>query len=281
MPSAFNNEEFKEKENGQGWKNFMTDTMSLIPFIGGALGNLIQRKQSQKDIERQNEYNSPKAQLARMREAGLPMAAMTGVSSSQASLPMTNEGVAKGISGYFATAAAKKQLELLDAQIKNTQVSTLKTAEEANRVAYDLQLDQIDPEQGQPVSYKWRMMNLDYQMKQVAKEIQQNSKEISDLDLKVHRELTEDGTISSITRNQLQGMINGVELGRMQINKGKALDTLIEIMKQGGIKLHEAILMAIMQSQIGPAGGIHFPDYNPRNTNINVTGEQYHEHIRH
>lgn len=92
---------------------------AILPGIIGAAGSLIGRAQSRGDIARQNAYNHPAAQVARLREAGLPMSALTGESAgNQAANPITSgEGVGK-IGSYVANQQMQKQMELLDQEIR-------------------------------------------------------------------------------------------------------------------------------------------------------------------
>jgi len=88
---------------------------ALAPIAAQFAAGQIQRAQSQGDIARQNAYNSPAQQVARLREAGLPFAAYEkGQAGNQSSLPETN----KSIGNYAATTMQMKQAKLLDAEIR-------------------------------------------------------------------------------------------------------------------------------------------------------------------
>lgn len=107
----------------EGGSSFWGDVLGSIPFVGDILGGMIERGQSKRDIERQNEYNHPKNQLARLREAGLPMAAMGGgnLAGSQSNLPLTSNYGAKGsqaIAQYYSSQMAQKQLAILKEEIR-------------------------------------------------------------------------------------------------------------------------------------------------------------------
>lgn len=95
-----------------------------IPVIGSLLSGLIQRKQNLKDIAAQNLYNHPKSQKERLREAGIPMAAMfSGGASVQSDLPRATNldpslGTAKGIESFQQNRLTQAQLSLLDQEIR-------------------------------------------------------------------------------------------------------------------------------------------------------------------
>lgn len=85
---------------------------------GGSIWN---REQSKGDIARQNEYNSPVNQLARVREAGLPMAYLTGggQGGNQSALPQTSgKDITGNIGSYVTTQMQLKQLEILKAEVE-------------------------------------------------------------------------------------------------------------------------------------------------------------------
>lgn len=234
---------------------------ALIPLIaagisaGGAIGGAaLARGQSKRDIQEQNEYNSPINQVNRLREAGLPMAAFGGGTSTgnQSALPIqSGQQVGAGISNFITTQLTLKQLKLLDAQIANTQ-------QEAQSKAIDNQLKQLDPTAGDPVSYGARMQKLDYEMKLIQKSMSENSKQIQDIDLAIKKDLHADGTLSEITRKQLEGLINAVALSKQTLNKGLVMDTIIEKMKNNGMSAFEALLLAFSMNQMS-TGSIHFP----------------------
>lgn len=92
-----------------------------IQAASGVGEGLIQRGQNRRAIERQNEYNSPVNQLARLREAGLPFAAFSDTAAGNQSQaePQTDNRLDR-IGEIIQTAATQKQMELLDAEIHKT-----------------------------------------------------------------------------------------------------------------------------------------------------------------
>jgi len=84
-------------------------------LLGFGLSQL-ERAQSRGDIARQNAYNSPLQQIARLREAGLPNAALLNgtQAGNQSALPQTN----KSLGNFITTQTQLKQLEILKAEIR-------------------------------------------------------------------------------------------------------------------------------------------------------------------
>lgn len=88
------------------------DPVTIGAIIGAGTG-LIDRFISRGDIARQNAYNSPKEQLSRLREAGLPMAAMTGISAGNQSV-IPEQGNFKGsIAEGMRTSTQMAQIKIL------------------------------------------------------------------------------------------------------------------------------------------------------------------------
>lgn len=107
------------------------DLASAIPVVGSALSGIINRAQSQEDIRRMNEYNDPANQLKRLREAGLPMAAMgNNIASTQSALPQTSGGALNNMGSYITNQYQIQQLKLLREQTKVTEAEAQKTQAE-------------------------------------------------------------------------------------------------------------------------------------------------------
>lgn len=108
---------------------------ALIPAIAGIAGGLIQRGQSRRDIGRQNQYNSPLAQVNRTRAAGLPMASLgNNIASQQSSLPITNDGgltqTGQSLTNHISFQSQLAQLEILKAEIELKRSEATKNAAE-------------------------------------------------------------------------------------------------------------------------------------------------------
>lgn len=250
---------------------------ALISAGGSLAGSALSRGGSRRAIDRQNEYNKPINQIARLKEAGLPYAAFANTTAGQQSQvqPYTESGLGEGIKGgierYFMTTMQAKQIELLDAQIKATEAQAAKTGEEGQKVANENQLFTMDPTQGEPVSYGARMNKFQFEIREMERNMMENNNEIKRLDNKLQKELYQDGTIEKTSRLELEGLVNAVAGSAQNVNKGKAVDTIIERMSKNGLTLIEAITLALAMSQIG-SGAIHFPNMS-RSTH--TRGETY------
>lgn len=105
-----------------------------LPGIIGAAGSIIGRAQSRGDIARQNAYNSPANQVKRLREAGLPMAALEGgQAGTQSALPETSgEKIGESIGNYMTTSTQQLQLKLLQEEIRLKSTEADKNEAERN-----------------------------------------------------------------------------------------------------------------------------------------------------
>lgn len=93
--------------------------------IAGAIGSAaLQRGWALKDWHRMNAYNHPKEQVRRLREAGLPLASMfSGSGGSTSSAPQSSHvdpslGSAQGLEKYFTNQMQRKQIQMIDEQIR-------------------------------------------------------------------------------------------------------------------------------------------------------------------
>lgn len=113
------------EEKGIGFGSVVgSAALSAIPVLGALGSAALQQKYAVKNWERTNAYNHPREQVKRLREAGLPLASMfTGSGGSQSqSLNTPNIdptlGSAKGLDNYFTNRMQKKQLELMDQELR-------------------------------------------------------------------------------------------------------------------------------------------------------------------
>lgn len=97
---------------------------SAVPVIGSIGAAALQRNWALKDLAAQNAYNSPRAQIARLKEAGLPLATMFGgQGGSTSEQPAATQvdptlGAAKGLDAFFTNRMQTAQLALLSAQTR-------------------------------------------------------------------------------------------------------------------------------------------------------------------
>lgn len=125
----------------------------IWPLLGSIVGSLgsaaISRRWAIKDLKAQNEYNSPRAQVKRLKQAGLPLATMFGgQGGSTSDQPRSSEidpslGAARGMENYFQNRMQKAQLQLIDQQLREaTAGADLKEGER------DWYLNQKEKDQG-------------------------------------------------------------------------------------------------------------------------------------
>lgn len=106
-----------------GDKSILPGILSTLPVIGSIGAAALSRRWAQKDLQQQNLYNSPKQQIERLKEAGLPLASMfSGSGGSQSEQPRQTQidpslGAAKGLEQYYIGTMQKKQLQLITEQI--------------------------------------------------------------------------------------------------------------------------------------------------------------------
>lgn len=128
----------------------------------------IQRQHAQDDWHLQNEYNSPRAQMARLKEAGLnpnlvydngattiaPPVRSTEAKSWNPEAPNLGSGISDSILSYIDTRMKEKQINLLDtqntvaqndaamrlAQIANLNVQTANTVQNTAKSQFELDL---------------------------------------------------------------------------------------------------------------------------------------------
>lgn len=124
-----------EKTMGEN-KGFFESVLPALPFVGNLFSTIMQRSWAKKDQARANEYNSPEAQIRRLKEAGLSSGYMYGTQGGGQSAPIESTnvdpqlGTSKALDAYFTNQLQKKQLALLDAEIMGKRAdSQLKEAE--------------------------------------------------------------------------------------------------------------------------------------------------------
>jgi len=109
---------------------------AIIPGIGAQASAQIQRQWALDDWNRMNEYNSPKAQLQRLKDAGLPAAAFfSGGVSSQSDMPRSTQvdptlGAAQGIQNFMQNRIQQVQMRALEADARSKEAdAALKEAD--------------------------------------------------------------------------------------------------------------------------------------------------------
>lgn len=222
----------KSKKNPIHWRNKITG-MPLGPVlagigsalapIGGAIGSAaLQRSWALKDWERVNEYNSPKNQVARAREAGLPLASMfSGSGGSTSSAPNATNvdptlGTAQGLQASALNRMQRKQLQLMDEQIGKAEADKIVAQVAANKALdedkfYHSNKGSYDPVTGLTTivegNRRQDSLALSMQQQQAETETKDIALGLKRIEYKVQQELEGDGTLSATTRQQLENLI--------------------------------------------------------------------------
>lgn len=230
---------------------------ALAP-IGGSIGSaMLQQHYALKNWRLANEYNSPKNQVARNKEAGLPLAAMfSGGAGSQSQTPSTPNvdpslGVARGMEQQFMLSMQRKQKELLDAQIYtekgrgqrewvNAFRDTIARDREHQLFQYDSKIGENDlnplGQQSnliQGIVRERKLKDAELYSKTVANNLQ-------DIEYKVKDDLFKSGKISERNYEELQRIILDNELIRKHIEE-----------KENQLKFARAVIKHIEESPSG------------------------------
>ncbi|HRC03240.1 MAG TPA: hypothetical protein PLJ18_12355 [Niabella sp.] len=132
--------------------------LSAIPIVGqfidaaiGAYSNNQQNKANQKMVDRQNEYNSPVNQVARLRQAGLNPAMMYGsgsVANTQSQAPQVNKpaptNFGSAMASYFDAKLKDVQADNAETQARLMQTQIDKLKQDILRNKVGTESDQFD-----------------------------------------------------------------------------------------------------------------------------------------
>lgn len=132
-----------------GWLDFGASLGGdLLGGIFGAIDGAASRAWQEKMWHMQNDYNSPKAQIARIKEAGLNPAMMYANGSAggaSASVPSAPAPIMKGVKLDFARALqAKRDAQLQDKQLEGVQHDVALKEEAVQQAKIKTDADRID-----------------------------------------------------------------------------------------------------------------------------------------
>lgn len=97
---------------------------ALAPVAGSFGSAALQQRYARRNWDAVNAYNHPKQQVARLKEAGLPLATMFGGQGGSTSSPINTPnvdptlGVAEGLGKFMQVGQVKRQNKLMDAEIR-------------------------------------------------------------------------------------------------------------------------------------------------------------------
>lgn len=259
-----------------------------ITAAAGAGGAALDRGGSRRAIDRQNEYNTPANQVKRLREAGLPYAAMTSGNVGNQSQAQTEtrsgvgESVRGGIDKFIETTMQKKQLELMAEQIE--MVKQQRATEEANtrktwadalmsdtraKVETDLAQWRLNREgsdltmpgdlaPSNQIQAQVREANL----QQAHLDSQKIQNELKAIERNVQSELYNDGTLTNKTRQELVNLVMQSDTMKAQQRlmgqnfdiiemQRKVEKTLINALEKDGMSTGEAFMHTLLQGTLG------------------------------
>jgi len=234
--------------------------MSIIPhqaFIPGlikGLGHMGQYFLSRMEVNRQNKYNSPIEQAKRLREAGLPMAAAESFKNEQANLPDTSSiGTATDRLGdYYKIGKLGKEIEILDNQIlywvNRAGISTAELALTQNEKAW--LLDQgILQSDGTLKSNFAMLKENEMKVSDAMAKLKYHEAEIKGLEELVKRSTTDEE--EKIIEKKLEALTLSITAGWQDYNNTQnfteAKNTIIDMMKEGGLNGFEALALMVLQ----------------------------------
>lgn len=194
--------------------SFFDNIAPVLPVVGSLGAAAIQRNWALKDLAAQNKYNSPAEQIKRLKEAKLPLATMFGgQGGSTSEQPRGTDidpslGVGKGLDAYYMNRMQKKQMELLDQNIrKATYDADISQVERNWKVeeAPDFQLPGVrTPNQAQVLEIGKQKANID-------RLFTENQKDWNVAKYEVYNSLRERGIITDEAKAKLDLLLNQVK----------------------------------------------------------------------
>lgn len=191
--------------------------LSAIPSFGAIGAAALQRHWAIKDWNRVNAYNHPKAQIGRLKEAGLPLASMFSGSGGSTSTDVRGSsvdptlGAAAGLQAYFQNRLQKKQLLLLDAQIR------AENADADQKEGYAAWLKkQTKGLDGTDTTNQAYSLDLDRDTKESQNIIKENEAFISNIEAEVKSQLHTEGKLTDEFLAKLTHILNSNKLLEQQ-----------------------------------------------------------------
>lgn len=229
--------------------------MALLPNLAGGL---ISAKLSQDQINKMNFYNNPVNQMRRANEAGLPFAALSGMSASQQSSIPDVSGIGNSISGWNSSYQQLKQIELLQEQIRNADASAdiRENERDISNEEWQAGVYEGQIEDGITISNARLAKRNSYKAQKIALDIAENQKEISDIDVRISSALEQNKL--DVAKAELDALFLKLDLGRQAFDNihaaNVAKNTIIKRMEKGGLSLMEALLIQVMSALSGGIG---------------------------
>lgn len=246
---------------------FLQFLLPLLPYLIPAMAGLGSAAMSAGAVNRMNRYNDPRAQLQRLNAAGLPFAAFAqGQAGSQSSLPDTSgvaEGINQGAANFMMNRMQKKQIELIDEQIKTQKALERKTWSDAlfshsqARVASaeaDEKLSEYGSINEKPSNLAF-LMGKEREIKELEVFTKKYDNEIKRIDSLFKSEAYQSGKLTKQLDAEIDGLLLRNDLARQQFKDNQtrtvARNEIIDRMKKNGLSVGEALVIQIMNALTG------------------------------
>lgn len=247
--------------------------LTALPSMVQALGMGAQHFSNRNAINRQNRYNSPMEQVARMREAGLPLAALDGTAQAgnQSQAPQSpdlGEGgreLGNNIRQFVMNSQQRMQNKLMEEQIGLLKAQKQKewalaldaqvNSQRNNALWQDqLRTDIPDNTKLYPHTQGGQNINMmqdvvrDRQIRQAelsAREasvwVNRNEALLKGLEYDIRNDMYKSGLVKAETIARIRQMMANAGLSEQQIRQNGLMDILINKMMEDGISAGDAM----------------------------------------
>lgn len=245
--SDYAQEQRKQRNTGL-WRDIASTLVSGIPVVGSIASGMLQRHWATKDVANQNLYNTPKEQVKRLREAGLPLASMFSGSgaSVQSDLPRSSEidptlGTARGIENYFQNRLMKMQLQLQEQALRLGEENIKKTGAEANLAQGEADYwSRLDPMGREGATNQFTYLESKKQQQMVREWIDRHKNTIIEMESAIMDEMKRQGLQIKMVKGKIslmnkQGKLMGLQgskiLSDMLVNNQRIRNMQVELTK--------------------------------------------------
>jgi len=230
---------------------------NLIPGFGAIAGGVL----SGINVRAQNRYNDPSRALARIRRAGLPMAAFSEqAAGNQSAVPEeTLSKASEHLGSFLETTRQRKEIDTLTEALRGIKADSDLKEEDAR-----IGLEQwYDKDEFQFVTNRKQAFKRDQRLKDGQIFLQSKQAEVTDLNRQALQELKDNGQLTAETRGKIallgqQAGLISAQKNQIQ-NANKALNDIIRRMEKNGMSLGESLLLMFLQKGSGgaSAGGFN------------------------
>lgn len=197
------------------------DPLSFLPSIGSLGAAAIQRNWALKDWNRVNAYNTPKEQVKRLREAGLPLATMFGGQGGSTASPVDTTqvdptlGTARGLEAHFTNRMQRKQLELMDQDLRvKTAEADIKEGERNWKLSMTPDL-LYGSQPGIDTSNLEQTLNIQKETANFQRLYEGAKNQIEQVAMRVQEMLEKEGVLAEKQRQEIKNMIVNMNLSNI------------------------------------------------------------------